>query len=113
MVKVVEIEDVKAEMETERDRHQSKHGKHHFLDEVVEPSGTEKQGLFVGSAYVGDMLAVMVDAAFHPFFLIAADEVPDGGHGVDGSQLEIPPDEDEQGSKDGACNGQQECQARG
>ena len=100
-------------METERERHQRKHGKHHFFDEIVEPSGAEKQSLLVFSAYVGDMLAVMVDAAFHPLFLITADEVPDGGHGVDGGQLEIPPDEDEQGGKDVACNGQQECHARG
>ena len=49
VVQILEVEHVECQMEAEGDRQDPDHGKDHLLDEVVEPSGTEHQGLLAGT----------------------------------------------------------------
>ena len=92
VVQILEVEHVECQMEAEGDRQQTYHGEYHFLDQIIEPGGPEHQRLFAWTRDEGDAGAVILDAWFHPLIPILDNQMEYGEEGVDGRQLEIPPD---------------------
>ena len=95
-----EAEHIQREIEAERKRYDGHHGNQHVFDKVVEPGDAKHKLLLVAAIDVSDAIAVLLNAAIEPSFLVKAEEMGNHNQIEDDGQLEEPPEQNQQGHED-------------